>query len=381
MENFTIYNPVKLHFGKNVTNDLGKTVKKYGNRVLLIYGKGSIKKNGIYDQIIEQFQSNQIYKSEYSGIKSNPVIEDVNKATLQGIETQAEVIVAVGGGSVIDTAKIVSLTIANKVEGWDIMTRKEKPQKALPIISVLTLAATGTEMNMFAVLQNSQTLQKVGYGHPFIYPKHSFIDPSYTMSVSKNYTAYGATDIIAHALESFFGYGNSPLADKFVASIITEIIEITPDLLDNLTDYDLRSRMLLASTCALNGITTYGKQAGDWGVHAIGHVLSVLYDIPHGASLSIAYPAWLQWLSTKKTNRITQLGYALFNADNPIDTIAELKCFFTKINTPVRLSELENISVNKNEIYETMVKNNANGYNYSLNKKDYMTIIEYMFEN
>ena len=159
---------------------------------------------------------------------------------------------------------------------------------------MLTLAATGTEMNRFAVVQNNQTKEKLGYGDPLIYPKESFLDPSYTISVPANYTSYGITDLIAHSLEAFFGEGEASLSDRFVYAIIHEALDNGPLLMKDPENYLLREKIMYAATNALNNLTFYGRKSGDWGVHSIGHVLSVLYDIPHGASLSIAYPAWLR---------------------------------------------------------------------------------------
>ncbi|MCK4288880.1 MAG: iron-containing alcohol dehydrogenase [Bacteroidales bacterium] len=172
MENFIAYNPTKLHFGKNVVDDLGKAVNEFGKKVLLVYGGGSIKKNGIYDNVIKQLKSINSQVFEYPGIKPNPVVEDVNAAAELGRKNNVDVILGVGGGSVIDSAKIISITIPVNNTCWDFYENKIKPQKAIPVISVLTLAATGTEMNPYAVIQNNKTRQKWGYGNDLLYLKH-----------------------------------------------------------------------------------------------------------------------------------------------------------------------------------------------------------------
>ena len=177
-----MYNPVKLHFGRGVVKDLGKTVLKYGKRVLLVYGGGSIKKNGIYEQVKDQLKQAGSEVFEYSGIRPNPVIDDVDAAAALGRAKQVEVVLAVGGGSVIDSAKIISITIPVSHSGWDFIKGKIKPATAVPLISLLTLAATGTEMNRFAVVQNNQTKEKLGYGDPLTYPRESFLDPAFTIS-------------------------------------------------------------------------------------------------------------------------------------------------------------------------------------------------------
>jgi len=379
MQNFKIDNPTVLHFGKDVTNDLGKVVSKYGRKVLLMYGKGSIKSNGIYDAVIKQLNNINADIFEYSGIKPNPIVEDANEAIELGIKENVDVIVAVGGGSVIDTAKIVAITIPLETSAWRVMIKMVKPKKAIPVICILTLAATGTEMNPFAVLQSDDAKKKLGIGYNQMYPKHSFLDPQFTFSVPKNYTAYGVVDLIAHAMENYFGKGEATLSDRFVYAIIKEAIEYGPKLLENLTDYSLREKIMYASTNALNGLTMYGRESGDWGVHDFGHVISVLFDTPHGATLSIVYPAWLKHHKNKIPERITQLGKAVFGAKNPDETIEQFEIFFRSINSPVRLNEVSLDKSKKNEILSTMIKNKVNGMHHKLGNNDIERIVDLMY--
>ena len=295
MENFTVFNPTTLYFGKNVLNRLGFTINNYGKRVLLVYGVKSIKNNGLYEVIKQQLDSIGAEVFEYGGIRSNPVVQDVDAAAAIGREHGVDVILAVGGGSVIDSAKIISIAIPVEVSAWGFFERRMIPRTAIPLVAVLTLAATGTEMNQFAVLTNHDTENKTGYGNPLLYPKHSFLDPQLTVSVPANYTAYGIADLVAHCLEVYFGKGEeATLSDRFIFSIIREAMEYGPALMNDLSDYSLRAKIMYAATMALNGMTQYGRVSGEWGVHSIGHLLSLLYDIPHGASLTIVYPAWLR---------------------------------------------------------------------------------------
>ena len=379
MENFDIYNPTKVHFGKDVCNDLGKTISKYGKRVLLVYGKGSIKKFGLYQKAIEQLNSIGAEIFEYSGIKSNPIIEDVDGATEVGRKNNIDVILAIGGGSVIDSAKVISVAIPVQNQAWDFFEGKVKVESAIPIIAVLTLAATGTEMNCFAVVQNHKTGNKAAFGHPFVYPKHSFLDPKNTYSVPKDYTAYGVMDLVAHSLEAYFGEGEASLSDKFVYSIIKEAIEFGPALLNNLNDYELRAKIMYASTMALNGTTSHGRNGGDWGVHQIGHIFSLLYDLPHGATLSIAYPAWFKLMKTRMPERILEIGKELFGAKDVDESISSFEKFFIKIECPTRLSEVDINENHKKEILDSMIHNKVNGSNQKLNIADYDKLIDYMF--
>jgi alcohol dehydrogenase YqhD (iron-dependent ADH family) len=378
MENFIAYNPTKVHFGRNVLKNLGETAREYGKKVLLIYGKGSVLKNGSYDQVIGQLKKAGIQIIEYNGIKPNPLVDDVNAAASYGISEKIDFIIGLGGGSVIDSAKIVSICISEKCKGWDVMKNRVSIKNSVPLLAVLTLAATGTEMNNVSVLQNSKTKEKIGYSHPFMYPRHSFLDPTFTMTVPANYTAYGIVDLIAHSLESFFGHGDASLSDRFVESIIKEAFEFGPKLMKDLTNYDLRAKIMWAATNALNGLTSYGRLTGDWGVHAIGHVLSFLYDTPHGATLSIAYPAWLKCMKNKIPQRISKLGEHLYN-DSSVDSVIEkLETFFRSIGSPIRLKETGIDSVNRTEILDLMNTQRAAGRNYILNNKDRQEILDHM---
>jgi len=378
MENFVAYNPTKLHFGKNVTDNLGKVIKEFGNRVLLVYGGGSIKNNGIYDKMISQLKSIDARVFEYQGIKPNPVYEDVDAAAKLGRDNNVDVILAVGGGSVIDSAKIISITIPVENSSWDFYEGKAEPKNAIPLISVLTLAATGTEMNPFAVLQNNKTKQKLGWGNKLLYNKHSFLDPQFTYSVPRNQTAYGIVDLIAHSLEAYFGAGEATLSDRFIFSIIKEAIEYGPKLLDNPDNYELRAKIMYAATTALNGLTFLGRKSGDWGVHSIGHVLSLLYDVPHGASLSIAYPAWLKFQKNNIPERIAELGKNIFNVETPDEIIIAFESFFKSIECPLKLSEIGIGKDKKQKIFDVMISNNVDGMNYKLNPEDYEKIIDLM---
>ncbi len=379
MENFLAYNPTKLHFGKDVTDTLGKAIEKFGKRVLLVYGGGSIKKNGIYDKMISQLKSIDAGIFEYHGIKPNPVYEDVDAAAKLGRDNNVDVILAVGGGSVIDSAKIISITIPVENSSWDFYNGKAEPKSAIPLISVLTIAATGTEMNPYAVLQNNKTKEKHGWGNKLLFNKHSFLDPQFTFSVPRDQTAYGIVDLIAHCLEAYFGGGEATLSDRFVFSIINEAIEYGQKLLNNPENYELRAKIMYAATAALNGLTLNGRKSGDWGVHSIGHELSLLYDIPHGASLSIAYPAWMKYFSNIIPERIMELGKNVFNTDTTEKTISAFESFFKSLDCPVRCPEIGIIEDKKSEIIKNMTANNVSGANHKMTEKDHIKIVELLF--
>jgi len=379
MENFTAFNPTTLHFGKGVLNQLGITISKYGKKVLLVYGKSSVKSNGLYEVIKQQLDSVGAEVFEYSGIQSNPVVQDVDLAAAIGRKNEVDVILAVGGGSVIDSAKIISIAIPVDAPAWGFFERRLMPRSATPLIAVLTLAATGTEMNQFAVLSNHEAENKAGYGNPLLYPKHSFLDPQLTTTVPANYTAYGIADLVAHCLEAYFGKGEeATLSDRFVFSMISEAMEYGPELMKDLTNYKLRAKIMYAATMALNGMTMYGRASGEWGVHSIGHVLSLLYGVPHGASLTIVYPAWLRLQKELLANRIKFLGKNLFDTEDVGQTTDRLEGFFRELGCPVRLSEVVTKKVDADEIFRVMVHNRAATYVHKLTQEDYRRIIDLM---
>jgi hypothetical protein len=235
-------------------------------------------------------------------------------------------------------------------------------------------------MNPIAVLQNPLTREKIGYRHPSMFPKHSFLDPTYTLSVPEDYTAYGIVDLIAHSLEAYFGEGEASLSDRFVEVIIKEAMDYGPQLLQNLSDYELREKIMWAATNALNGLTSYGRVSGDWGVHALGHTLSFLYDTPHGATLSIVYPAWLKRMKLRIPDRISELGRQLFRVNDVDETILRIEDFFRLTGSPVYLQDIEIGRDHFEEILKLMNENESTGQAHTLDDTDRKTILEYMFE-
>ncbi|MDD2344932.1 MAG: iron-containing alcohol dehydrogenase [Bacteroidales bacterium] len=367
MQNFVYYNPTKIHFGKDVHQKLGKTIQKYGQNVLLVSGQGSIRKNGIYDACIATLAPFNIKVHEFSGIKPNPEINDVYEAIRFGKTNKVDVVLAIGGGSVIDSAKIIAAGITSDDDVWDYFVTSKKPLHSLPLIAVITIAATSSEMNSFSVIQNKSTQQKIGIGHSLFFPKESFMNPEFTYSVSPYQTACGLADIIAHNLEHWFGEGDSPLTDSIIKSTIHEIFEIAKPLLQNPTDYNLRARMLLASNIALCGITAMGKTSADWGAHGIGHMLSVLYNIPHGESLAISYPAWLESVPNKEDEKMIRFANEIMQTQNINDSITKMENFFQSLGLRTKLNEN---ALNKNDsdnLLYIINKHKINGLNYTLN--------------
>ncbi|MEN8201438.1 MAG: iron-containing alcohol dehydrogenase [Bacteroidota bacterium] len=378
MENFIAFNPTKLHFGRGVLKDLGPCASELGKKALLVYGSGSVLRNGSYRDTVQQLESQGIEITEFKGIKPNPRVEEATAAVKSGRDAEADMVVAVGGGSVIDSAKIIAICISEDCDPWELMSRKHIPTSGLPLIAVLTLAATGTEMNAAAVLQNSKTGQKIGLRNELMYPDHSFLDPSYTLSVPENYTAYGIVDLVAHCLEAWFGHGDASLSDRFVVEIIKEAMEFGPELMKDLQNYELRERIMWAATCALNNTTMHGRTSGDWGVHAFGHTLSFLYDTPHGASLSILYPAWMKVMKKRAGDRILALGKALFDASDIEETIEKITAFFSMLGSPVLCREAGIEEHKLTEILALMNKNKAQGLNFEFSDEERELLLSFV---
>jgi len=379
MNNFVAFNPTKLHFGRGVVSELGTYASQLGKHALLVYGGGSVIKNGSYQDVLNQLKQNSIEVTEYRGIKPNPLVDHVDEAALLGREKGVDMIVAVGGGSVIDSAKIIAICVADGADAWKVMTAKHRITGSVPLVAVLTLAATGTEMNAVSVLQNTKTKQKIGFRNDLMYPVHSFLDPAYTLSVPTNHTAFGIVDLVAHCLEAWFGEGDATLSDRFVLSIIREALEFGPELMKDQGSYELRAKIMWAATNALNNLTVYGRSSGDWGVHALGHVLSFLYDTAHGASLSIMYPAWMKVMKERAGDRILLLGQELFGKSTVEETIAEFETFFSSLGSPIKCQDASIDNSSKPEILALMNRNRAEGFNHKLSDAEREELLAHVF--
>jgi alcohol dehydrogenase YqhD (iron-dependent ADH family) len=385
MENFERYNPTKIVFGKDVIDGICNDIAPVGKKALIVIGKGSVKRNGLYARVVSLLNICGLEHQTFEGIKSNPVYQDADAAVQQAKAFGADMIIAIGGGSVIDTAKAVAMGFYVEHSVWDFYLHRIQPIKALPVFAILTLAATGTEMNPFTVLQDNEGGRKWGFGSTLLHPKVSYLDPSFTTSVPADYTAYGVSDLIAHCLEQFFGKGDSPLTDLHTASVIRLAIEYGLKVKDQPEDYDTRANIMWLATNALNGSLTAGKNGGDWACHGFEHSLSVLFDIAHGAGLSIVFPAWLKHLQPNIQDKLAYLAKHVFGKDSG-DTskdaaafIAKLEDFFKQIGTPIRLSEVAILPSSKQNILDNFKLNNVNGQVYKLTTADHAAILDLMW--
>lgn len=316
MNSFIYDIPVKVYFGKNQLCHLGEELCKYGKRVLLAYGSGSIKKSGLYDAVIEEMEKAGLEVYEISGIAPNPRIESVRDGAKICKEKRIDVILAVGGGSTLDAAKWMAAGACVDHDPWDFFSKWAPVEKALPLVTVLTLAATGSEMDCGGVISNLETRDKIGRMEPPLLPKVSFLDPTVTYSVSKYQTACGSADMLNHILEVYFTTDKDLyMLDCFMEGMMKTIIKYTPVAMADPTNYEARANLMWTSSWAINGFITGGKQH-EWSCHPMEHELSAIYDITHGLGLAILTPRWLTYCLDETTvPKYVQFGINVFGID------------------------------------------------------------------
>jgi alcohol dehydrogenase YqhD (iron-dependent ADH family) len=347
MQNFIFENPTRIIFGKGQIEETGREVAQFGKKVLLVYGEGSIKKSGVYDRVVASLQDADIEIAEFSGVKANPVLSHA----LEGIEVarkkEVDVILAVGGGSVIDTAKTIAVGAKTDDDLWDYFTREKAIEDALPVLTVVTLSASASEMNPAAVITNEEEAQKFSIRSPFIQPKTSILDPTTLFTLSPSYSAYSAVDAIIHMLEGYFNNTESEgtMQDRLVEAIMRTIMESTEVILKNPTDYNARANMMWSAVLAFNGLTTAGMGMVSLPAHMIEHSLSALYDIAHGAGLSIVMPAWMSHVVDDNPSKFARLAREIFGVEEAEDLkagregIIRLREWFASIGSPVSLKD------------------------------------------
>lgn len=321
MKNFSFHTPTKILFGKGQIENLGKEIKPYAKKVLLAYGGGSVKKIGLYDKTISILKENGIEFVELSGIEPNPKIESVRDGVKLCRENNLEAIVAIGGGSVIDCSKAISASIDYKGDPWDILLDSRLITSAIPIFTVLTLSATGTEMNGNAVVSNMETNDKKALHSHLVKPVCSVLDPEYTYSVSPWQTASGVADIMSHIFEVYFSNADGALVTDGISEALLKVcIECGERAFKNPDDYEARANIMWASSLAINGLTAAGKAGEVWSCHSMEHQLSAYYDITHGAGLATLTPKWFRFiLSDKTVSKFKSYGVNVLGIDATLD--------------------------------------------------------------
>ena len=345
--NFIYNTPTTLYFGKDAVKDLPEVVKQYGKNVLLTYGGGSIKKMGLYDRVKDLLKDFNII--ELSDIEPNPKYDpSVITGAKLCKENDIDVILAVGGGSVLDCSKAISVCAKYDGEGWDLISGKVKAKEAVPIVDIITLAATGSEYDMGCVISNTAINDKRGYLDPLMYPAASFLDPEYTFSVNKWQTACGTADAINHVLEQFFASPHSMFNDGIMISALRSLMTNVKIALEKPDDYAARSELMYVCSWGCNGILANGAGYSGWPMHSIEHALSAYFDITHGAGLAIITPRWMkEILSDRTVERFVTLGTDLFGFDKDLSdmemaqkVIDGFYSFFESTGIPMHLGEL-----------------------------------------
>jgi hypothetical protein len=349
MKDFVFYNPVKVVFGRDKADSVGEETKPYGKKPLLVFGKESIKKSGLYDRVQKSLNSAGIESVDHGGVKPNPVLSHVEEGIKKARENGVDCVLAVGGGSVMDEAKAVAAGVLADNSIWDFLSGEKKPKSALPIITVPTLAASGSEMNGNMVIMNERVSEKIAVYSPHLFPKVSILDPMLTVSVPADYSVYGVVDSFSHVVEPYFNGDETftILQDQIAEGIFHALIEISRRLGSNLKDYKTRADMMWTSSVALIGIVAAGRGRVRWENHMVAHALGAMFDVPHGAALAVVMPGWMKFSVKRKSGRLAKFAVdvmgAPMGADNEataINGIERFKEWLKLIGAPVSLQGL-----------------------------------------
>ena len=341
MNDFRYHNPTTIEFGKAKENNIGLYIKEANiKKVLLVYGTGSIKKNGLYENIINSLKKHDVAFEELDGVVSNPLLSRVNDGIKIAKEQKVEAVLGVGGGSVADSAKAIAAGAKYDGDVWDFFIHKAQITEALPVFTVMTLAATASEMNGNSVVMNDKTQQKYSISSVLVNPRLSVINPELMATVSPEYLAYSAVDIIAHSIEVYFTASDHPnFNSRIVESIIKSVMETTEILLENPNDYDARAEFAWVAIQALNGLTPAGTAGGSFPNHMIEHSLSAIYNVAHGAGLAVVIPAWMKWHKNQNIKQYERFAKEIFNENDADKGIELLEAWFAKIGAPVTLKD------------------------------------------
>lgn len=385
MLNFTFSIPTEIFFGKSQIDVLGEQIKKHsGSRVLICYGSNRIKESGLLGTVTTILEKHNIAFFELSGIQPNPRVSSVREGIKTCRENNIDFIFAVGGGSVIDCAKAIAAGFYYEGDPWDFFIHTAEITQALPLATMLTLAATGSEMNGNAVISNWEMKEKRAVGSPLLKPRFSILDPVYTFTVPTYHTAAGTVDIMSHVFEQYFTTTDETyLQSRLVEAILKTAFEFGPIALNEPQNYEARANLLWAGTLALNGILSFGY-SGDWAVHSIEHAASAVSDITHGVGLAILTPQWMKYvLDDSNVDKFHLLAVNVFGveSDKNKTSIAEegiekIREFFNSLGMPKQLTEVGIAEKQLDEIAQKAVRFGAIGSLKELNYDDVYTILK-----
>ncbi|MGI6442599.1 MAG: iron-containing alcohol dehydrogenase [Synergistaceae bacterium] len=384
MLNFYYSVPTEIFFGENQINVLGEQIKKYGSRILLVYGGGSIKATGIYEEVVKILKENNIYFCELPSVEPNPKISSVRDGIRLCKDNKIDLILAVGGGSVIDCAKVIGAGYYYEGDPWEIVLDYRKIKKVLPIATVLTLSATGSEMNAGAVITNLETNEKLSTFHEEMVPKFSILDPTYTFTVPKEQTAAGTADIMSHIFEVYFSTTKSAyLQDRMSEALLLTCIKYGKLAIDEPENYEARANLMWASSLAINGLLSLGKET-EWSVHAMQHELSAFYDITHGVGLAILTPHWMEYVLDKHTvDNFVEYGVNVWGINPTVYNfkiarmaIQKTRDFFVSLGIPTTLREIGIGEERFEEMAKHAVSNGKIGNIKPLDSQDVLNIFK-----
>ena len=347
MQDFIYYAPTKVIFGKNKHKEVGKIIREYGyDTIMMQYGKGSIKKSGLYDEIMNSLSEYGIKVIEMGGVEPNPKLSFVKKAIKIAKENKVQMILAVGGGSAIDSSKYTAAGVAYAGDVWDFPLKKATPEDALPVGCILTISAAGSEMSSSAVISNEDLSMKRGFNSDFNRCKFAICNPELTFTVNKYQTACGIVDIMAHTMERYFtNVSPTDLTDRIAESLLKSVISAGKAVLKNPEDYDARATIMWASSLSHNDLTGCGRQNA-LAVHQLEHALSGEFpEIAHGAGLAVLFPAWAKYVYKYALPRLAQFARRVWNVEEADDEkaavagIEKMTAYFKEIEMPVSLRE------------------------------------------
>lgn len=387
MQNFVYDIPTIVYFGKGQIEKLGELASGIGKRALIVYGGGSIKKNGLFDTAKSLLEKSGVEYFEFGGVEPNPRIESVRKGVEYCREHNIDVLIPIGGGSVIDCAKVIAAGVKYPGDAWELVEDTKKIKDALPVITILTIAATGTEMDFYAVITNQELNAKVSIDSRWLFPKYSIMDPTYTETVSAYQTASGAADIMSHIFEVYFQKcGDTYIQDQIMEGLMRTVVKYGSIAVDEPDNYDARANLMWVSSWAINGMIACGK-SGAWVCHPIEHQLSAFYNVTHGMGLAVIIPYWMEKiLDDSIVDVFVSYGVNVFGIDKSLPkydiaraAIEETRKWYASMNIPKTLRE---IGINDKDKFEIMAEQAAKGLDKAycpLTKEDVLNIYEAAF--
>jgi NADP-dependent alcohol dehydrogenase len=361
MKNFTYFNPTKIIFGEHVIAKIADEISE-DHRIMITYGGGSVKKNGVYNQVISALKGRKII--EFGGIEPNPQYSTLMKAIDICRNDQVTFLLAVGGGSVLDGTKFIAAAVPFRGEPWDILEKGAKVKTALPFGAVLTLPATGSEMNPFAVISRKETGQKLAFGaSPHTNPEFSVLDPAITRTLPKRQRGNGVVDAFVHVTEQYLTYPQqAQVQDRYAEAILKTLIENGHSYLNDLDDMDAAKNIMWAATMALNGLLACGV-ATDWATHRIGHEFTALYGIDHARTLAVIWPGMMRVMAADKGEKLLQFAERVWNIDEGSEqeriekAIAKTEHFFNSMGVPTKLTDYDLDAGAVEEVVKNLRKN------------------------